>query len=201
VADRSARRAAAAPLGLAALSPDPYKVLGVKPGVSDEELRAAYRRLVQVHHPDHNHGSPESARRFEEVQEAYASILAQRRRNPLRPRQDPSPTDPDLEERLAAMERDLLAKARAARERAQRAARDAAATATRSKDKRASDEELGYIKTDDSLGKILTDARKEFSERLSHAGEEPKVRDRVADLLDDVAEALRGDRAKKKSSD
>ena len=66
--------------------PDPYKVLGVRPGVSDEELRAAYRRLVQLHHPDHNNGSEESERRFEEVQDAYASIVAQRRRNPLPPR-------------------------------------------------------------------------------------------------------------------
>jgi hypothetical protein len=124
--------------------------------------------------------------------------VEQRRRSPVSPRQDAPPTDPDLEARLAAMERDLLAKARAARERAQRAARDAAATATGAKAKRPSDEELGYIKTDDSLGKIFADARKEFGERLSHAGDEP-VRDRVADLLDDVAAALKGDRSKKKS--
>jgi hypothetical protein len=157
---------------LAALSRDPYTVLGVKPGVSDEELRGAYRRLVQLHHPDHNSGSTESARRFEEVQEAYASILAQRRRNPVPPRQDPPPTDPDVEQRLAAMERDLLAKARAARERAQRAARDAAATATGSKDKRASDEELGYIKTDDSFGKILADGLDDIADWLHrHSGE------------------------------
>jgi hypothetical protein len=32
-------------------------------------------------------------------------------------------------------------------------------------------------------------------------GAEPKVRDRVADLLDAVADALRGDRGKKKDSD
>ena len=36
----------------------------------DDELHAAYRHLVQLHHPDHNNGSPESARRFEAVQEA-----------------------------------------------------------------------------------------------------------------------------------
>jgi hypothetical protein len=122
---------------------------------------------VQLHHPDHNNGSTESARRFEEVQEAYASILAQRRRNPVPPRPpDPPPTDPDIEQRLAAMERDLLAKARAARERAQRAARDAAAAATGSKDKRASDEELGYIKTDDSFGKILADGLDDIADWL-----------------------------------
>jgi curved DNA-binding protein CbpA len=171
------------------LSPDPYKVLGVRPGVSDEELRAAYRRLVQLHHPDHNNGSPESARRFEEVQEAYAAITGERQRSP-RPRPTTPPaTDPDVEQRLADLERDMREKARAARERAQRAAREAAASY-----QRPSDEELGYIKTDDTLGKIVADAGKEFAERLSHAREEP-IRDRVADLLDDVAEALKGGRS------
>ena len=145
--------------------------------------------MVQLHHPDHNDGSKESARRFEEVQEAYAAIVAQRRRNPVPPRgSPPPPSDPDLERRLADLERDLREKARAARERAQRAAREAAATV---KPKRASDEELGYVKTDDTLGKILSDARQEIADRLGHVRDEP-VRDRVADLLDEVAAVLRG---------
>jgi curved DNA-binding protein CbpA len=55
-------------------SRDPYQTLGVKANASDAELRAAYRRLVQIHHPDHNGGSADSARRFEEVQEAYARV-------------------------------------------------------------------------------------------------------------------------------
>jgi hypothetical protein len=100
------------------------------------------------------------------VQEAYGSILAQRRRNPVPPRSDPPPTSPDIEEKLAAMERDLLAKARAARQRAQRAARDAAATATGSKNKRPSDEDLGYVKTDDSFGKILADGLDDIADWL-----------------------------------
>lgn len=29
-----------------------YKVLGIAPGVSDEEVRSAYRRLAREHHPD-----------------------------------------------------------------------------------------------------------------------------------------------------
>ncbi|MGB8880111.1 MAG: J domain-containing protein, partial [Solirubrobacteraceae bacterium] len=169
---------------------DPYTVLGVKPGVSDEELRAVYRRLVQLHHPDHNNGSPESARRFEEVQDAYASIQRLRQSRPV-PRKSPNPppTSPDVEQRLAEIERELLEKARLARERAQRAARQAAASA--SKPKRPSDEELGYVKTDDSLGKILADARKEFVERLDEAREEP-LGHRVADLLDDFGAKLKG---------
>jgi hypothetical protein len=108
-----------------------------------------------------------------------------------------------VERRLADLERDLREKARAARERAQRAARDAAAAAAGAagagtKPKRPSDEELGYIKTDDTFGKILADARQEISDRLGQVREEP-VRDRVADLLDEVAAVLKGDRDKKKS--
>ena len=59
---------------MAAQARDPYQTLGITPGVSDEEVRKAYRRLVQKYHPDHNGGSEESERRFEEVQEAYAKI-------------------------------------------------------------------------------------------------------------------------------
>ena len=59
------------------------------------------------------------------------------------------------------------------------------------KPKRPSDEELGYIKTDDSLGKILADARKEFVERLDDAREEP-LSHRVADLLDEFGAKLKG---------
>jgi curved DNA-binding protein CbpA len=148
---------------------------------------------VQLHHPDHNNGSPESARRFEEVQEAYAQIMAERRRSPTRGRTGfPPPTDPDLEQRIANLERELREKARVAREKAQRAAREAAASATSKKPKRASDEELGYIHTDDTIGKILHDAREEFSRRVGEVREEP-VTHRAADLLDDIASWLKHD--------
>lgn len=152
---------------------------------------------MQLHHPDHNHGSVEAARRFEEVQDAYASIQRQRRRTPVggsrasRTAPPPPPSSPDVEARLAELERELLEKARAARERAQRAAREAAAAAS-AKSKRPSDEELGYIKTDDTLGKILADARKEFAQRLGEVREEP-LSHRVADLLDEFGAKLKSD--------
>src|SRR5207244_6313756 len=53
---------------------DPYAVLGVSPGCSSEELHDAYRRLVKLHHPDRNQGSPEATRRFQEIQEAYEGL-------------------------------------------------------------------------------------------------------------------------------
>src|SRR5271166_2724958 len=101
---------------------DPYKTLGVDRRASDAELRAAYRRLVQLHHPDHNQGSPAAARRFEEVQDAYAQIAKLRRTSPPVDQEPPrSPADPDVESRLADIERQVR-EARAARERARQAA-------------------------------------------------------------------------------
>ena len=146
---------------------DPYVVLGVRADASDEEVRSAYRRLVQLHHPDHNHGSAESERRFEEVQEAYAQVRKLRASGAHAAAPPPPPPraagDPDLDARLKDMERDLR-EAHLARERARRAAAEAAASAER---KRPSDEELGYIKTDDSFSKIFADAGASLSEQLA----------------------------------
>jgi hypothetical protein len=177
-------------------SPDPYVTLGVAPSATDAELRGAYRRLVQLHHPDHNGGSPESARRFEAVQEAYAE--ARRRRGAGAG--GPGAADPDVEARLAALERELEA-ARAARGRAARDARRATEQTIREvremAGNRASDEELGYISTDDSFSKILDDAASEFSEHLSEARESPAGH-RVSDLIDDLAAKLTGEHRDKR---
>jgi hypothetical protein len=157
---------------------DPFRVLEIEPTASEAEIRAAYRRLVKLHHPDHNQGSPEAARRFEAVQEAYAEI--QRRGATGRTRPDPA-----VDQRLADLERQVR-DAHQARERAQRAAREAAAKAATEKP-RPTDEELGYIHTDDSLGQILADARAELADRFAHADEHPVVR-RVSDLIDGLEE-------------
>jgi hypothetical protein len=102
--------------------------------------------------------------------------MRQRRRSPVPPSSGaPPPTgSPDVEERLANLERELREKARAAREQAQRAARAAAAAATsKKKSERPSDEELGYIKTDDSLGKIVADGLDEFAEWIDRRRHRP----------------------------
>src|SRR5579864_4096564 len=164
---------------------DPYKTLGVDPGASDAELRAAYRRLVQLHHPDHNQGSSSAARRFEEVQDAYAQITRLRRTAPHDGPQ--SPVDPEVESRLADIERQVR-EAHAARERARQAARRAAAQA----EGRPSDEELGYVTTDDTFSKLLADARDELAERLAEGRGHP-VAKRVADLIDELASKLGGE--------
>jgi curved DNA-binding protein CbpA len=218
---------------MAAQARDPYQTLGITSGVSDEEVRKAYRRLVQKYHPDHNGGSEESERRFEEVQEAYARIRQVRKATPRSSapprsqagtaRNQPPPTfDPDIEARAAALERELK-EAHLARERAREAARRAAieaaqrvaaedarraatgaahgestADARRDGPGRPSDEELGYIKTDDSFTQILSDARAELSDRFSEAHGHPVVR-RVSDLIDELdalTSKLTGDRRK-----
>jgi curved DNA-binding protein CbpA len=182
-----------------AASRDPYAVLGVAPDASDAELRASYRQLVQLHHPDHNGGSAESAKRFEDVQDAYAEVRRLRRSRSTGT--GTSPPDPNVESRLAEMER-RLREANLARERARRAAREAAAaareTAAAAGDgHRASDEDLGYVTTDDSFMKILSDARDQLFGAASEARDEARehrVADRAADALEDIAARLRGER-------
>ena len=53
---------------------DPYKVLGVSPDASDEEIKQAYRRLAKKYHPDLNPGDQEAARKMQEVNAAYEQI-------------------------------------------------------------------------------------------------------------------------------
>jgi DnaJ domain len=50
---------------------DPYDVLGVERGASDEEIRAAYRRAALATHPDLNPGDASAVKRFKRVQIAY----------------------------------------------------------------------------------------------------------------------------------
>src|SRR6478752_6573313 len=139
---------------------DPYRVLEVSPGASSEELHDAYRRLVKLHHPDRNGGSEESARRFEEIQQAAEAAEAVR-------------------DRMATLERELR-EAQSARERARRAAREAAGEV---------EGEPAPVTTDDSFGKILGDLREELADRISEGRKHPAVQ-RVSELIDDAVSRL-----------
>jgi curved DNA-binding protein CbpA len=160
---------------------DPHEVLGVSTDASSEDLHDAYRRLVKLHHPDRNGGSPESTRRFQEIQQAYDALRDKRQAAP-----HARPSEPSVEARMRDLERELR-EAEAARERARRAAREAVRDATG----RASDEDLGYVTTDDSFGKILADVRDELRTRLSDAGQHPAVR-RVSELIDGIEDLASG---------
>ncbi len=53
---------------------DAYEVLGLKRGATQEEIKAAYRKLAKRHHPDLNPGSKEAERRFKEINTAYEHL-------------------------------------------------------------------------------------------------------------------------------
>lgn len=58
---------------------DPYRILGVSPQATDDEVKAAYRSMAKKYHPDVNNGSPEAEARMKEVNEAYSMIMKLRR--------------------------------------------------------------------------------------------------------------------------
>jgi molecular chaperone DnaJ len=62
-----------------AIKRDYYEVLGVERGASDEEIKRAFRRSAQQHHPDVD-ASPGAEERFKEVNEAYRVLSDRQRR-------------------------------------------------------------------------------------------------------------------------
>lgn len=60
---------------------DPYEVLGLKRGASDEEIKKAYRTLSRRYHPDANVNNPNAAQaeeKFKQVQAAYEQIMKEK---------------------------------------------------------------------------------------------------------------------------
>ncbi len=60
---------------------DPYKVLGVTPQTSDDDVKRAYRELARKYHPDNYVGNPLAdlaEARMKEINEAYDMIMNQR---------------------------------------------------------------------------------------------------------------------------
>jgi molecular chaperone DnaJ len=53
---------------------DYYELLGVTPGATSDEIRAAYRKLARRYHPDLNPGDAESEKKFKEIAEAYSVL-------------------------------------------------------------------------------------------------------------------------------
>lgn len=60
---------------------DPYKVLGVSPKASNDEVKRAYRDMSRKYHPDSYTDNPLAGlaeEKFKEVQEAYDQIMRER---------------------------------------------------------------------------------------------------------------------------
>lgn len=58
------------------MAQDYYEILGVSKNASDEEIKRAYRRLAQIHHPDKPGGDE---KKFKEINSAY-QILSDRQK-------------------------------------------------------------------------------------------------------------------------
>lgn len=56
------------------MAEDPYKVLNISPGASEEEITKAYRRLAKKYHPDLNPGDTDAARKMSIINDAYEQI-------------------------------------------------------------------------------------------------------------------------------
>ncbi len=61
---------------------DPYKILGITPDASDDDVKKAYRKLVKKYHPDRYQNSPladEASEKMKEINGAYDTIMNMRR--------------------------------------------------------------------------------------------------------------------------
>jgi DnaJ-class molecular chaperone len=53
---------------------DYYKILGIDEKANEDEIKKAYRKLSMMHHPDKNGNTEESKQKFQELNNAYATL-------------------------------------------------------------------------------------------------------------------------------
>ena len=66
--------------GVLGLMKDYYQVLGVQKNATTDEIKKAYRKLALQYHPDRNKGDKAAEERFKEINEAYAVLSDQEKR-------------------------------------------------------------------------------------------------------------------------
>ena len=54
---------------------DPYEILGLKQGASEEEVKKAYKTLAKKYHPDVTGNDPAAAQKMQEINSAYDAII------------------------------------------------------------------------------------------------------------------------------
>ena len=54
---------------------DPYKVLGISKGASEDEIKKAYRKKAKEFHPDLHPNDPNADKKMNEVNEAYDMLM------------------------------------------------------------------------------------------------------------------------------
>jgi len=59
---------------------DFYEILGIARNASEQEIKAAYRKLALKHHPDRNPGNKEAEEKFKEAAEAYEILSNKEKR-------------------------------------------------------------------------------------------------------------------------
>lgn len=55
---------------------DCYRLLGLRSGASQAEIKASYRRLARQYHPDFNPGDQQAEDKFVQITEAYKYLLS-----------------------------------------------------------------------------------------------------------------------------
>src|SRR5262249_60518322 len=70
---------------------DLYAVLGITRDATTRQVKAAYRKLAKLHHPDACPGDPEAAARFRVITEACETLTDPKRREAYHRTHPPGP--------------------------------------------------------------------------------------------------------------